>query len=166
MPKAGLPPAYVISPQDLLDKRLSRPVRVEETFNPHDLVKGGLTLPEGYDMVSIRLDVSQAAGGFVDPGSRVNVSATLRTAETGGVFYRVIGYTSSGIYLLEGGMYPQPGLWKLDPLTGALARISSSPGFWEIADGTTAWGTDTVATVRRMDLATGGAKDIYTSTHK
>jgi hypothetical protein len=106
-----------------------------------------------------------AEGGdfrFVDARS----GATLRTTETGGVFYRVIGYTSSGIYLREGGMSPPPGLWKLDPLTGALTKISTAPGLWEIADGTTAWGTNTVATVRSMDLDTGNAKDIYTSTHK
>lgn len=79
VPKDGLPPAYVIDPQDMLDRRLARPVRVEETFNPQDLVKGaGFMLPEGYDMVSIPLDAARAAGGFVGPGSRVNVLATVR----------------------------------------------------------------------------------------
>jgi Flp pilus assembly protein CpaB len=48
MPKDGLPPAYVISREELIDKRLSRPVRAEETFNPQDLLKGGaITLPRG-----------------------------------------------------------------------------------------------------------------------
>jgi Flp pilus assembly protein CpaB len=79
MPKDGLPPAFVTNPEDLVDKRLSRPVRTEETFNPQDLSKGGaITLPEGYDMVSLQVGVANAAAGFVGPGSRVNVNATLR----------------------------------------------------------------------------------------
>jgi Flp pilus assembly protein CpaB len=79
VPKDGLPPAFVTNPEDLVDKRLARPVRAEETFNPQDLTKGGvITLPEGYDMVSLQVGVAQAAAGFVGPGSRVNVNATLR----------------------------------------------------------------------------------------
>jgi len=79
MPKDGLPPAYITNPEDLVDKRLSRPVRMEETFNPQDLSKGGaITLPEGYDMASLQIGVANAAAGFVGPGSRVNVLATVR----------------------------------------------------------------------------------------
>jgi len=79
MPKDSLPPAYVSNPEDLVDKKLSRPIRTEETFNPQDLSKGGVvTLPDGYDMVSFQIGVGNAAAGFVGPGSRVNVNATLR----------------------------------------------------------------------------------------
>jgi pilus assembly protein CpaB len=79
VPKDGLPPAVVLNKEELVDKRLSRPVRAEETFNPQDLSKGGvITLPEGYDMVSLQVGVANAAAGFVGPGSRVNVNATLR----------------------------------------------------------------------------------------
>jgi Flp pilus assembly protein CpaB len=79
VPKDGLPPSFVTNPEDLVDKRLARPVRAEETFNPQDLTKGGvITLPEGYDMVSLQVGVANAAAGFVGPGSRVNVNATLR----------------------------------------------------------------------------------------
>ncbi len=109
--------------------------------------------------------LSADSGGFriVDARS----GATLHKTTTGDVFpNHVIGYTASGIYLRAQGISPPPGLWRLDPSTGALSKISSAPGFWEIVDGTTAWGTDTVATVRRMDLATGVAKDIYSSGHK
>ena len=41
VPKDGLPPAFVTDLNDLTDKRLSRAVRMEETFNPADLSKGG-----------------------------------------------------------------------------------------------------------------------------
>src|SRR5262249_49914185 len=50
-----------------------------ETFNPQDLTKGGvITLPDGYNMVSLQVGAANAAAGFVGPGSRVNVNATLR----------------------------------------------------------------------------------------
>jgi len=79
LPKDGLPPAYVIDKETLVDKRLSRPLRAEETFNPQDLLKGGaITLPAGYNMVSFPVGAGQAAAGFVGPGSRVDVLATLR----------------------------------------------------------------------------------------
>lgn len=79
MPKDGLPPAFVTEKEALLDKRLSRPLHAEETFNPQDLLKGGaITLPPGYGMVSLQVGVGQAAAGFVGPGSRVDVLATLR----------------------------------------------------------------------------------------
>lgn len=78
-PKEGLPPTVVLNPEDLVDKRLSRPVRVEEVLNSQDLSKGGvITLPEGHHMVSLQVGAAQAAAGFVGPGSRVNVLATLR----------------------------------------------------------------------------------------
>jgi len=78
LPKDALPPTFVTNVEDLLDKRISRPVRAEETFNLQDIVKGGgLTLPEGYDMVSIPFNASNGSG-FVGPGSRVNVLAAMR----------------------------------------------------------------------------------------
>ncbi len=79
VPKDALPPAFVVNGEDLVDKRLSRSLRAEETFNPQDLSKGGvITLPEGYNMVSLQVGVAQAAAGFVGPGSRVDVLASLR----------------------------------------------------------------------------------------
>lgn len=78
-PKEGLPPTSVVNPEELVDKRLSRPIRAEEVINSQDLSKGGvITLPEGHDMVSLQLGAGNAAAGFVGPGSRVDVIATLR----------------------------------------------------------------------------------------
>jgi len=79
VPKDGLPPAFVTDLNDLADKRLSRAVRTEETFNPADLSKGGvITLPPGMDMISLQIGASNSAAGFVGPGSRVDVLATAR----------------------------------------------------------------------------------------
>jgi Flp pilus assembly protein CpaB len=79
VPKDGLPPAFVTEINDLADKRLSRSVRAEETFNPQDLSKGGvITLPQGMHMISLQVGVAQAAAGFVGPGSRVDILSTIR----------------------------------------------------------------------------------------
>jgi pilus assembly protein CpaB len=82
LPKGALPLAFVANAEELLDKRLTRSIRQGETFNWQDLSKGGvITLPEGYDMVSIQVTPGQAAAGFIVPGSRVDVLATLRTGD-------------------------------------------------------------------------------------
>jgi len=81
-PKDGLPADVVVNKEEMINKRLSRPVRAEETFNPKDLSKGGvITLPEGMNMVSLPVGVSNAAAGFVGPGSHVTVIATLRLSD-------------------------------------------------------------------------------------
>lgn len=77
-PKEGLPPVLVNNPDDLLGKKLSRPIHAGETFNPADLSVGGVVIPEGYDMVTMPASVISAAGGFVGPGSRVDVIASAR----------------------------------------------------------------------------------------
>lgn len=79
LPKDGLPAAFVVDGNDLAGKRLSRAVRVDETFNPGDLVTGGyITLPTGMNMVSMQVSLAQAASGFVGPGARVDILATVR----------------------------------------------------------------------------------------
>jgi Flp pilus assembly protein CpaB len=78
VPKDGSS-AFITGRDDLVDRRLGRAVHADETLTQQDLVKGGdIILPEGYDMVSLRVSVGAAAGGFVGPGSRVNVLATTR----------------------------------------------------------------------------------------
>jgi len=77
--KDALPAAFVINEEELLDRRLTRSVLKDETFNPGALTKGSvITLPEGMDMVSMPVSVSTAVAGFVGPGSKVDVLATLR----------------------------------------------------------------------------------------
>lgn len=78
LPKEGLPPVLVNNPDDLIGKKLSRPLHAGETFNPADLSVGGVVIPEGYDMVSMPVNVGNAVAGFVGPGSRVDVLATVR----------------------------------------------------------------------------------------
>jgi pilus assembly protein CpaB len=85
VPKDALPPVFLTNKEDLLDKRLSRPMRAEDTINPNDLNKG-ITLPDGHDLVSLAIGASSAASGFVIPGSRVDVMASLKLDGTLRVF--------------------------------------------------------------------------------
>jgi Flp pilus assembly protein CpaB len=79
VPKDALPPQFVADEAELFDKRLTRAVLKDEVFNPGALTKGGVvTLPEGFDMVSLQMSAANAAGGFVGPGSKVDVLAGLR----------------------------------------------------------------------------------------
>lgn len=85
VPKDGLPPVYVTNFDELLDKRLSRPMRAEEALNPGDLNKG-MALPDGRDLVSLPIGAGSAASGFVPPGSRIDITASLRLGNTTKVF--------------------------------------------------------------------------------
>jgi pilus assembly protein CpaB len=81
--KDALPSSFVMNEEELLDKRLTRSVMKEETFNPGILTKGGvITPPPGMDMVSMQTSADTSAGGFVVPGSKVDVLATLRSGNT------------------------------------------------------------------------------------
>ncbi|MCI0699477.1 MAG: Flp pilus assembly protein CpaB [Planctomycetia bacterium] len=78
LPKHSLPPAFVVNPEELVDKRLTRHMRSEEAFHPQDLTTGNpLALPAGYDMMSLQVSVGGTAG-FVGPGSWVDILATAR----------------------------------------------------------------------------------------
>jgi len=79
MPKDALPPAFVMDENLLVDKRMSRPIRAEETFNPADLSTGGVvTIPPDKHMHTLPIGVPQAVAGFVGPGARVDVLVTIR----------------------------------------------------------------------------------------
>lgn len=79
VPKDAVPPMVVETEDELLDKRLSRSIRNEETINKADLSKGGVvTIPPGMHMVAVPLGVPQAVAGFVGPGARVDVLATAQ----------------------------------------------------------------------------------------
>lgn len=85
VPKDGLPPKYIKNFDELLDKRLGRPMRAEESINPDDLNKG-IMLPDGRDLVSLSIGAGSAASGFVPPGSRIDIIASLRLGNTTKVF--------------------------------------------------------------------------------
>jgi Flp pilus assembly protein CpaB len=82
IPKDMVPPGIVEASDELVEKRLSRAIRAEETINRADITKGGVvTIPPGMKMSTVQLAAHQAVAGFVGPGSRVDVLATVRLGE-------------------------------------------------------------------------------------
>jgi pilus assembly protein CpaB len=80
--KDSLPPQFATTKEEIIGRRLTRPVLKDETFAPGALTKGGvITLPEGKDMISLPMSASSGAGGFVGPGSKVDILAGLRLGE-------------------------------------------------------------------------------------
>jgi Flp pilus assembly protein CpaB len=80
--KESLPPQFATTKEELVGKRLSRPVLKDETFAPGALSKGGIvTLPDGKDMISLPMSAGNGAGGFVGPGSKVDILAGLRLGD-------------------------------------------------------------------------------------
>jgi Flp pilus assembly protein CpaB len=80
--KDALPPQFATTKEEIVGKRLTRPVLKDETFAPGALTKGGVvTLPEGKDMISLPMSAASGAGGFVGPGSKVDILAGLRLGD-------------------------------------------------------------------------------------
>jgi Flp pilus assembly protein CpaB len=79
MAKDLLPPQFATTKEELVGKRLSRPILKGETFSSGSLVKGPvITLPQGKDLYSLGMSARDAAGGFVGPGSKVDVIGSLQ----------------------------------------------------------------------------------------
>lgn len=77
--KEAVPAAAITDEKELIDKRLTRPIAKEEPFVTAALTKGGaVTLPEGKDMASLPMNVTNGVAGFVGPGSKVDVLATVK----------------------------------------------------------------------------------------
>lgn len=84
-PKDNLPAAFSSTEDELADKRLSRMVRAGEPFNPADLTTNvSLQPPAGMNMVTIPMQVTDAAAGFCVPGSRVDLLASVQMNSMGG----------------------------------------------------------------------------------
>lgn len=82
IPKDALPQQYVNAPELLIDKRLSRAIHADETFDPRDLNTGGVVLiPKGMDMMSVQVGLPEAVAGFVMPGSHVDILTTANSGD-------------------------------------------------------------------------------------
>lgn len=76
--KEAVPPGAVATEADLTGQLLTRALRAGDAFDRRDVKKAtGPALPDGHDMVSLEFNASEGSG-FIVPGSRVNVLATLR----------------------------------------------------------------------------------------
>jgi hypothetical protein len=98
----------------------------------------------------------------------VNVTTGVRRVIfSSPVYRRVVAYTAEGIYLTDTGINPGPGLWLLDPATGAVHLVAGSehnPG-WTLVGAGEAWTISgfTTQTVLRLDLGTGQVTNWYQS---
>jgi Flp pilus assembly protein CpaB len=81
--KDSVLPNAVESEDELIDKRLSRPIRAEEPLNKADLGKGVVVqIPPGKQMFTLAVSNQRAVAGFVGPGSHVDVLGTVRLGST------------------------------------------------------------------------------------
>jgi Flp pilus assembly protein CpaB len=81
VPKDQVSKGSVVDETQLINQRISKPLRAGEPFRSDVLVRGGtFTLPDGMDMVSLRFDVS-GSNAFAAPGSKVNILATGRSGD-------------------------------------------------------------------------------------
>ena len=77
--KDSLPTTIIENEDELLEKRLTRTVRIDEMINKSDVTKGSLvSIPAGMSMVALPINLSAAVAGFVGPGSKVDVLASFR----------------------------------------------------------------------------------------
>lgn len=76
--KEAVPPDVIETEEEFLEKRLVRTIRAEEMIGKKDLTKGGVvSIPSGMLMVAMPITLPNAVHGFVLPGSKVDVIASV-----------------------------------------------------------------------------------------
>jgi pilus assembly protein CpaB len=77
-PKDALPAEYLMSPEELIGKRLSRSLRLDDVFNPKDLSSNmPIQPPPGYNMMTMHCTAERGVAGFAGPGSKVDILASV-----------------------------------------------------------------------------------------
>ena len=80
----GSTPNAITSMDDLKNKIVNKSVQPGQWLTPDDITGNfGIELPKGYYAMSVKVDASSAASGFILPKSRVNVVATIRGSGLG-----------------------------------------------------------------------------------
>jgi pilus assembly protein CpaB len=81
----GSTPNAISNLDDLKNKILNKTVQPGQWLTPDDVTgNSGIELPKGYYAMSVKVDATTAASGFILPKSRVNVVATIRAQGMGG----------------------------------------------------------------------------------
>lgn len=92
----GLPPGFIASPEDAIGHGLLAPLRADEPVVTARLAGRGsgaglpVTIPAGMRAVSVRVDEVTSVGGFVAPGTRVDVLVTVPAGNGDGAVTRMI----------------------------------------------------------------------------
>ena len=77
-PAGTAPQVFVGNLEELADKRVVRTIRKGDSFNPKDVSKSAaIAPPDGFGMMSIPCTLDETVTGFVQPGSRVNILASI-----------------------------------------------------------------------------------------
>ena len=83
-PVASAPQVFIANVEDLADKRVVRTIRKGDSFNPKDVSKSAaIAPPDGYGMMSIPCTLDETVTGFVQPGSKVNILASIPSRRSG-----------------------------------------------------------------------------------
>lgn len=92
-PKATVPPDTMQNIEDLKGKRVNRTLKTGNFFAAGDVGNDdGIKLPEGMYKYAIKTDSVRSAGGFVQPGNKVDVLLTEQTQN---------GKAKSGVILVD-----------------------------------------------------------------
>lgn len=79
VPKESAPQLFVEEIEQLKNKRVTRTMRANDVFNPQDVTSNNaLNPPEGYSVMTIRTTLEEGVAGFVLPGTRVDVLASVQ----------------------------------------------------------------------------------------
>jgi Flp pilus assembly protein CpaB len=79
VPRESAPVAFVEDLSTLKDKRVTRTMRANDTFNPADVTSNdALNPPEGYSVMTAKVSIDEAVAGFVRPGVKVDVIASVQ----------------------------------------------------------------------------------------
>jgi len=79
VPRETAPVSFVEDLATLKDKRVTRTMRANDTFNPADVSSNeALNPPEGFSVMTARVSVDEAVAGFVRPGAKVDVIASVQ----------------------------------------------------------------------------------------
>jgi hypothetical protein len=109
---------------------------------------------------------TSAAIDIVDARSGSTIAAIPPHYQSDLGVFAVIGYTTAAIFLVQTGMNPQPGLWKIDTSSWALSQVTSSGRGtdWSLVDGSIIWGTRASATgyggIDRLNTSTGVVQEV------
>ena len=83
-PAGTAPQVFVGNLDELVDKRVVRTIRKGDSFNPKDVSKSAaIAPPDGYGMMSIPCTLDETVTGFVQPGSKVNILASIPSKRMG-----------------------------------------------------------------------------------
>ena len=83
-PAGTAPQVFVGNLEDLTDKRVVRTIRKGDSFNPKDVSKSAaIAPPDGFGMMSIPCTLDETVTGFVQPGSKVNILASIPSKRQG-----------------------------------------------------------------------------------